>query len=112
MKVYRIKRLTPTTGAIEMLQWNGLYRTVSDELPYKDCKRYIADNQKDIKTYRIAEYANRKDASRHLLMTIYAFTEAEAMSLFCDIDLQSPKRRRELLSGDWKIITTNYTEMR
>ena len=112
MKVYRIKRLTPTTGMIEALQWNGLYRTVTDEIPYKDCKRYIADNQEDIKTYRIAEYANRKDASRHLLMTIYAYNEAEAMSLFCYIDLQSPKRRRELLSGDWKIITTNYTEMR
>ena len=108
MKVYRIKRVTPTTGVIECLQWNGDYGIISCEMPYCDCRRYIAENQCEKKSYRIAEYANRTDAARHLLMTIYADTEDEALTIFADVDLQQPKRRRELLTGNWKIITTNY----
>lgn len=111
MKLYRIKRVTPNTGVVERLTWNGEYNAVTQELPYKECRKFITANQTEIKTYRIAEYANRQDAARHLLMTIFAFDEDEAMTIFADVDLKEPKRRRELLSGDWKLITKNY-EMR
>lgn len=64
-----------------------------------------------VKTYKIASYANRKDAKRHLVKSFQASSEEEAVNYFIrKVAAEGilEKYTYKLYSGDWQRCIYTY----
>ena len=112
MKRYTMKRVNPNTADIFGIGIDGDEFPVKRCLSIPECKKFLAEHQEELTVYKIAEYSNRKDGKRHLIKTIYAKSEDEALEYFTWYDNHLTKvngsKRRELLTGNWQLVVKNY----
>lgn len=106
MKKYRIIRPDCRNGIIYQKMWDGSEEPIMKEAePYEKCMQYVTEHQKDLKVFKVGSIGNRKNASRHLDMKIYAEDEKEACKWFakyCEQVKDSDDKERTLYTGDWK----------
>lgn len=112
MKRYTIKRLDPNTANIMDHDIDGDAFSVKWNMSIPECKQFLAEHQEELTVYKIAEYSNRKDGKRHLIKTVYAKFEEEALEYFTSYDhyltIVNGAKRRELLTGNWQLVAKNY----
>lgn len=109
MNKFRLQRVEPTTHAvIYQKMWDGSEEPISTRLPYSEAMRFIQQNQKELKTFKVMEIYNRKNARRHVNSMIYAEDKNEALEGFDRFLSKYAKDNvnYELLTGDWKLIAT------
>lgn len=106
MKKYRIVRPNCRDGIIYQKMWDGSEEPIMKEAePYEKCLQYVTEHQKDLKVFKVGSIGNRKNASRHLDMKIYAEDEKEACKWFrkyCEQVKDIDDKDRTLYTGDWK----------
>ena len=104
MKELSIIRLTPTTGQVLRMNWEGKRIPVDRPQNYGKCLDYVLQNQKDLKVYKVSRILHRKNGKRRLICSIYAEDNNEAVRFFDLLTLPDPDADYQLTTGDWKII--------
>ena len=104
MKKYTIERTDPVHGRVMERTINGDLAQVVPESNYYDCMKYVKQNQKELKVYKIARTLRRKNGKRRLVASIYAEDNNEAVHYFDNLIITESDAAYQLLTGDWKII--------
>ena len=104
MKELSIIRLTPTTGRVLRMNWEGKRIPVDRPQNYGKCLDYVLQNQKELKVYKVSRILHRKNGKRRLFCSIYAADNNEAVRFFDLLTLPDPDADYQLTTGDWKMI--------
>lgn len=104
MKELSIVRLTPTTGQVLRMNWEGKRIPVDRPQNYGKCMDYVLQNQKDLKVYKVSRTLHRKNGKRRLVGTIYAHDQEEAVRFFDMWKSDELDATFNLHTGDWKNI--------
>ena len=104
MKKYIIVRTDPVHGQVMERTINGDLAQVTPDCNYYDCMKYVQENQKELKVYKIARILRRKNGKRRFIASIYAEDNNEAIRYFDNYIITEPDVTYQLLTGDWKII--------
>lgn len=104
MKQLSIIRLTPTTGQVLCMNWEGKRIPVDRPQNYGKCLDYVLQNQKEVRVYKVAKTLHRKNGKRRLLCSIYAHDNNEAVKFFDLLQLPDTDANYQLCTGDWKVI--------
>lgn len=105
MKQLSIIRLTPTTGQVLCMNWEGKRIPVDRPQNYGKCLDYVLQNQKELKVYKVSRKLKRRNGKRRLFCTIYAEDSNEAVKFFDLLTFPAdPDATYQLHTGDWKII--------
>ena len=104
MKELSIVRLSPTTGQVLRMNWEGKRIPVDRPQNYGKCMDYVLQNQKDLKVYKVSRILHRKNAKRRLFCNIYASDNNEAVRFFDMLTFTDTDADFQLTTGDWKMI--------
>ena len=104
MKELSIVRMSPTTGQVVRVNWEGKRIPVFNTCNYGKCLDYVNANQSNLKVYKVSRTLHRRNGKRRLLRCIYAHDNNEAVKFFDKLEFTEPDATYQLHTGDWKLI--------
>lgn len=105
MKDMTIIRRDPNNAVVYRLNVDGSQELVTGQMTYERCMEYVRLNSRIVKPYKIAIFASRKDAKRHLSRVIYCADNDEAIEYYTQKFLDTTNYEwSQLLTGDWRLI--------